>query len=114
MTKVDHLLNYVLLLVYGYGLSTIFSPEDKHKVRHRLLVFVFGLVIKGFEIWRAECSHPIASNHQCRCHSLLRLALTLSTPHRQIFVDMEYVSPEGLRLDGLFVYLFSYDLLYLF
>jgi hypothetical protein len=53
MTKVYHLLNYVLLLVYGYGLSTIFSPEDKHRVLHRLLVFVFGLVIKGFEIWRA-------------------------------------------------------------
>jgi hypothetical protein len=53
MIKVDHLLNYVLPLVYGYGLLTIFSPEDKHRVRDRLLVFVFGSVIKGFEIWRA-------------------------------------------------------------
>lgn len=54
MTKADHLLNYVLPLVYGYGLLTIFSPEDKHKVRDRLLVFVFGLVIKGFEIWHSK------------------------------------------------------------
>jgi len=54
MTKVDHLLNYMLPLVYGYGLLTIFSPEDKHKVRDHLLVFVFGSVIKGFEIWHLK------------------------------------------------------------
>jgi len=54
MTKVDHLLNYMLPLVYGYGMLTIFSPEDKHKVRDHLLVFVFGSVIKGFEIWHLK------------------------------------------------------------
>jgi hypothetical protein len=59
---------------------------------------------KGFELWRAECSVHLHRNGAVR-HSLVSLSfivasLTLSTRHRQSFADMEFVNPEGLRLDG--------------